>query len=193
MIRVDGMELMNSHWPRSERAMAKIAKEYLCVDPAKVLIGGLGLGFTLAEILDEFRSPHEITVAEASADVIRWYHLYFKARSVGARDDSRVRIVNQDVRAVIESEPGGFDLMLLDVDNGPEPVSGEENAAIYSIDGLRRIGKQLRPQGALLIWSAFESPRFLRDAATAGFSTRVHPLHVGHRDELHYVFALKID
>ena len=190
MIRVDGLELMNSHWPRSEAAMAKIASESVRATPANILIGGLGLGFTLAAVLDAFAPPNEITVAEQSADVLRWYNAYFRTRTIGARDDARVNFVNQDVCSVIENEPSGFDLILLDVDNGPEPVSGEENATIYSVEGLRLMRAHIRAEGALLIWSAFESPEFLWKAKSAGYEVKTFPVDVGHRNEQHYILVL---
>lgn len=190
MIRVDGLELMNSRWPRSERELARIAARLANRPDPRVLIGGLGLGFTLAAALDEFgKAPAaRLFVAEQSSDVLRWYKSYFRNGLLAGCDDSRVSFENRDVHDLIHFGPG-FDLILLDVDNGPSPVSGAANARLYSEAGLGAIRPRLRPGGALLVWSAFESETFPRSAQAAGFQVECIPVAVGLREHSHFIYV----
>jgi spermidine synthase len=190
MIRVDGLELMNSRWPRSERELARIAARVAARPDPRVLIGGLGLGFTLAAALDEFGEAAEIYVSERSPDVLRWYKSYFRPLVLDAREDSKVRFDNRDVHDLIHSGPP-FDLILLDVDNGPSPISGSSNARLYSETGMGAIRSRLRPGGSLLVWSAFESETFLRSAQAAGFHIDCVPIPVGLREHEHFVYCAR--
>lgn len=189
MIRVDGLELMNSRWPRSEQALARVSGRCASQPNPRILIGGLGLGFTLAATLDEFKGLAEVTVAELSADILRWYSQHYKSLAVGNRDDTLVRFENRDVREVIATAEPAYDLILLDVDNGPEPVSGASNGALYTAEGLAKIRAKLRPGGALLLWSAFESESFVADAIRAGFVVDCLPVLVGLREHTHFIYC----
>lgn len=190
MIRVDGLELMNSRWPKSEKFLAKVARESVSRSAPRILIGGLGLGFTLGAVLAEFGQEAEIRVAEKSPEVLGWYRTHFKQALHGDPDDSQVQFVTQDVKDAV-AEAGRIDLILLDVDNGPEPVSGDSNGALYTREGLSEMMAHLQPRGALLLWSAFESQAFFNTAAEAGLSVDAIPVRVGLREHNHFIYRLK--
>lgn len=187
MIRVNGLELMNSRCYRSEKMLAQAARRCVLGDHPRILIGGLGLGYTLAAFLEEFNQA-ELLVAEQSADVLRWYRTYFSKNSIGRLDDSRVQFFNRDVQEVMD-QGTGFDLIVLDVDNGPQAVSGSSNATLYLSQGLRKIHGHLQEDGALILWSAFESEDFVRTAREAGFRVFCCPVNIGHRDLQHFIFC----
>jgi len=193
MIRVGGLELMNSRWHRSEKELARLGARYLPASAGRprILIGGLGLGFTLAAFLEELGDRAELLVAEQSADVLRWYQAFFRDRSLGGLDDAGVRFLHRDVREAIATE-GPFDLLVLDVDNGPEPVSGETNGELYMADGLALIRASVAARdGAYLLWSAFESPAFEERAQQAGFNVHVEPVNVGLREHRHFIYCCR--
>jgi len=165
--------------------MADIAKLCMAGHPRpRVLIGGLGLGFTLAAIQRDFADDVEITVCEISADVLRWYRQYFKPTFFADLNDAHVRFLNFDIRDLRE---GGFDLILLDVDNGPEAISADTNAELYDVAGLRKLACTA---DQILIWSAFRSPDFESTAESAGFQVKCFPVEVGWREHEHFIYGL---
>src|SRR5688572_18360619 len=120
-IRADGMELMSTRRHLSEDRLAEIACAPLQdVARARVLIGGLGLGFTLRTALRLLPDDAEVVVAELVAEVIAWNADPRYGLSVEAMSDPRVRVLHDDVTAVLEASPGAFDAIMLDTDNGPD-------------------------------------------------------------------------
>lgn len=159
MIRADGLELMTSEAVRSEEVFVGYGIEAATSDPARVLIGGLGLGFTLAEVCRQLPGA-DITVAEISSAVVRW--LKGPARNDNTRwlDEPRVTLKVADVQDVMRDTDQAFDLILLDVDNGPQALVLEGNADLYEGDGLASVAACLAPGGAVVFWSAIEAPWF---------------------------------
>lgn len=164
-------ELMNSRVSGSEQALADLAAE--CAEAKakpKVLIGGLGMGFTLRAALERFSRDAEIVVAELVPEVIAWAHGPLAPLFGGCLEDPRVRVVNADVGSLIASNRLGYDAILLDVDNGPEGLSREQNNSLYQLSGLKEAWSALRPAGVLAVWSSGPSPDFTRRLGIAGFS-----------------------
>lgn len=169
-IMLGGNELMNSRLSGSEEALATMSCERIANRPqARILIGGLGMGFTLRAALSELGKDAQVTVAELVPAVVAW------ARGPMARvfDDSlvdpRVDIVEADVGSLIEAARSCYDAILLDVDNGPDGLTRESNDCLYRAEGLRAARTALRPGGILAIWSSTSDSGFTRRLHNAGF------------------------
>ncbi len=166
-IRVARVLLMSSAVSGSEAQLAAIAAEHL---PGRarprVLVGGLGMGFTLRAALDRFGADAEITVAELLPDIVRYNRGPLAHLAAAPLDDPRVRLVEGDVREPIQA--GGWDAILLDVDNGPDPLTAPSNASLYSDAGVRRLAAGLRSGGVAAIWSLSPDDAFLRRLQRAG-------------------------
>ena len=164
---IDGLELMSSLAHGSEDALARLAQEAVAgvADP-RVLIGGLGMGFTLRAALDCFPPKAEIVVAEVFPQVVRWNRGPLAHLARRPLNDRRVRVIESDVVEVIGTEP--FDAILLDVDNGPEAFTLASNGRLYSVEGIRRTCQSLSPGGVVTYWSVVVEPVFERRLKRAG-------------------------
>ncbi len=165
-------ELMNSRQNSSERLLAERAIAALGREPARVLIGGLGMGFTLRAALDHLNSAARVTVAELLSDVVAWNREHLGDLAGQPLADPRVKVHVGDVGELLGGREK-FDLILLDTDNGPEGTSREENEDLYSAKGLQRANDALEPGGLLAVWSAFPSSDFTRRLERCGFDTKV--------------------
>lgn len=189
MIRVDGWELMNGDYHESEDRLGELAARLARRADPDILVGGLGLGYTLASLHRHLGGAGRITVAELSEAVIRWFERHTKPPSLGD-GPADVRIRHGDVLAVAAEGPA-YDVILLDVDNGPEPLSAPGNAALYGTDGLNVLCRALAPDGILMVWSAFEDPDFVARARSAGFSpARLPVFRPGRTEPFHVVYVL---
>ena len=152
---------MRSNRCHSERAMAPLAHRRLATrtDDLRVLVGGLGAGHTLRAVLD-LPGVARVVVAEIGAKVVDWNRHYFAAANDHAVDDPRVEIVIDDLTRVIDANPGPFDLMLLDVDNGPGWLAAPGNAGLYETYGVAACRQALTPGGVLAVWSPQPNPDF---------------------------------
>lgn len=173
-IRVDGEELMSTRRHQSEDALAELA----CAPVrdragARVLIGGLGLGFTLRAALRVMGDDARIVVAEIVEEVIRWNRDADFAISADALADPRVEVRHADVADVIREDEEGFDAILLDVDNGAQAMTTSGNAALYRDEGIRRAKAALRPGGRLAYWSAGGDDAFHKALRRAGLHVEV--------------------
>lgn len=164
-------ELMNSRLSGSEEALARlsIGKFKTRKQPA-LLIGGLGMGFTLRAALAELPNDAEVVVAELVPAVIRWARGPMAQIFGGCLEDPRVDIIEDDISTVIRKSKAIYDAILLDVDNGPDALARQENDQIYSISGLAAAKAALRPGGILSVWSSAPDPRFSRRLQAAGFT-----------------------
>ena len=173
LIRADGIELMSTRRHLSEDRLAEVACAPLRDVPrARVLIGGLGLGFTLRAALRELRADAEVVVAELLADVIAWNADERYGISVDAMRDPRVRVVQGDVTDVLRANPAGFDAIMLDTDNGPDGMLIAENAALYAARGVAVTMAALRPGGAIVYWSVGDDPKFVGALQRAGLAVK---------------------
>src|SRR3977135_2517227 len=154
-------ELMNSRLSGSEEALATLAcRRIEAVNNPHVLIGGLGMGFTLRAALAVLESDARIMVAELVPAVIVWARGPMAGMFGDSLDDPRTSILSADVVAVIQSHASAFDAILLDVDNGPEGLIRQANDALYNTKGLKAIRRALRPGGVLAVWSSGPDPAF---------------------------------
>ena len=173
-IRVGSYELMNSRVHGSEDALAEYACERLAHrDRARVLIGGLGMGFTLAAVLSRIGSHAAVVVAELVPEVVIWNREEMGAINGDALEDPRVAIVDADVVSLIRSAHGDYDAILLDVDNGPAGLTSAANDRLYSVAGLRAAHAALRPGGILAVWSSGPDAAFTKRFESAGFTVEV--------------------
>jgi len=168
----DGNELMNSRLSGSEEALARLAWARIADRPAPcVLIGGLGMGFTLRAALALAGPRARVTVAELVGAVIDWARGPMAALHGDSLRDPRLALRTQDVAAAMAA--GGWDAILLDVDNGPDGLTRPANGALYAAAGLAAARRSLRPGGVLAVWSAHESAPFAQRLRAAGFAVDV--------------------
>jgi spermidine synthase len=173
LIRADGVELMSTRRHLSEDKLAEVACAPLATKPkARVLIGGLGLGFTLREALRHLGPDAEVVVAELVAEVIEWNANPEYALSAEAMADPRVRIVHEDVSKVLRNNVGGFHAIMLDTDNGPEGMIMKENSRLYATRGIAATMAALKPEGTIAYWSVGDDPGFVRALENAGLDVK---------------------
>jgi spermidine synthase len=188
-------ELMNSRLSGSEQALATLAcKRIGAVERPHLLIGGLGMGFTLQAALAVLGSEARIMVAELLPAVIAWARGPMANIFGDSLDDPRTTILSADVIKVIQSHAAAFDAILLDVDNGPEGLIRKANDALYNLKGLKSSRRALRPGGVLAVWSSGPNPAFSRRLRDAGFDvSEVAVRATGKRSGAHHViwFATK--
>ncbi len=167
-LRLARVELMNSRMHGSEEELASLAIEALPT-ARNVLVGGLGMGFTLRAALDLLPESARLVVAELIPEVVDWNERFLGDLAGQPLADPRVSVHVADVNDVISRSAETFDLILLDTDNGPEGTVTEDNEQLYSDAGLQRTLASLKPAGILAVWSAFDSPRFTNRLKRAGF------------------------
>ena len=170
-------ELMNSRVHGSEDALATLACERIADQPSpRVLIGGLGMGFTLAAALSSLGEDARVTVAELVPEVEDWNRGPLGAAAGNPLDDARTDVYIGDVAELLKTSDGDWDAILLDVDNGPEGLTRKENNWIYSPAGIAAAQRSLRPDGILGYWSASAEHSFTERLRASGFS--VEPVTV---------------
>ena len=169
-IKLDGNELMNSRLSGSEQALATFACDVVAARKQPcILIGGLGMGFTLRTALHKLPQDARIDVAELVPAVVDWARGPMADIHGNSLSDRRVHIHKDDVGALIAAEPSPYDAILLDVDNGPDGLSRPANDALYSIAGLSAAYRALRSGGVLAVWSSAPDQAFTRRLRQAGF------------------------
>ncbi|MEH6558060.1 MAG: hypothetical protein V7459_00675 [Oceanicoccus sp.] len=155
-------ELMNSRVHNSEEALAELGCAHLAFSTkAQVLVGGLGMGFTLTAALRSLPDSAQITVAELIPEVVEWNRGPLGECANNPLRDPRTHVHQGDVAECLTANNPRFDAILLDVDNGPEGITHSDNNWLYSAQGLDSIFKTLRPEGMLAIWSAGFDPMFV--------------------------------
>jgi len=183
VIMAGGKILMSSRMHGSEEAMAEMAckrlgRRSLAGGPASlsgacVLVGGLGLGYTLRATLDLLPEDATVIVSELIPAIVEWHRGPLAALADKPIADPRVQIEIKDVIATLRSSPGRFDAILLDIDNGPEAFTESSNAGLYNDRGIATIKAALKPGGVLAVWSAWEDRRFEQRLKYAGFKVEV--------------------
>lgn len=183
-IRVAGVELMTTRQHHSEEQLARRACEPLeQARSARVLIGGLGFGFTLRAALGSLRPDATVTVVEIMPEVVSWNRKPDYGLAGVLLDDPRIETVLGDVADVVWQRRDFFDAVILDVDNGAAGLTTTENARLYTAPGLAHLHAALRPDGLLAIWSAAADPAFEERMRRCGFAviTERVPLYAGSR------------
>ena len=169
-IRVDGSELMNSRVHGSEDAMAELACARIASLPCpQVLIGGLGMGYTLAAALNRLGAESQVVVAELVPAVVAWNRGPLAELAGYPLQDVRVTVREVDIARILQEEQRVFDAILLDVDNGPGGLTRKENDRLYARAGLDAAFAALRPAGVLAVWSAGPDRAFTKRLCQAGF------------------------
>ena len=167
---VGGGELMNSRLHGSEDALAELGCRHLIDQPhPRVLIGGLGMGYTLAAALGQLGPDGEVIVAELVPAVVTWNREHLGAFAGQPLEDPRTSVSEGDVALLIRKSRAAFDAILLDVDNGPEGLTHRENNWLYTTSGLEAAYDALRPDGVLAVWSAGPDAAFSERLRRVGF------------------------
>ena len=172
-IRVNGRELMSSRQHGSEEKMAEVACTGLGGKRAHVLVGGLGLGYTVRATLERLGPSSQVVVAELVPAVVAWNQGVLAPLAGRPLEDARVRVETRDVGDILRTAEGHYDAVLLDVDNGPEAITQEGNRWLYGERGLATVRRALKPRGVVVVWSASSDPAFVQRLKRAGFDTEV--------------------
>ncbi len=191
-LRANGTFVMDTAEHASERALADAALDAVA-DPRRVLVGGLGLGFTLDRVLGDSRVEH-VDVVEIEPVLVDWMRDGTIPHGRRLLADSRARIVVADIaRAVTEAGDATYDVVLLDVDNGPDQLVHDANRAIYEEPFLRTVHARLGPGGALVVWSAARAPRLLETLRSvfSDVEERDHAVRLQERDDHYWLYAAR--
>jgi spermidine synthase len=194
-IRARGVELMSTRRYHSEERLAELVCAPLRhAGGARVLVGGLGFGFTLRAALRSLAADAEVLVVELLEAVIRWNRNPEYGLAAAALDDPRVTVRNDDVANVLAAAAGHFDGIMLDVDNGADALTTTRNARLYRDAGIRTAAAALRPGGRLAYWSASADPVFEHALRRAGLTVAACPVRTraGARPK-HWVYVARRD
>lgn len=195
IIRVNGVELMTSRAHGSEEDLARLALAKVESSSPKVLVGGLGMGYTLRAVLDTLPRSARVMVAEILPAIVEWNRNQLAHLADSPLQDPRVAVVERDVTGIIAAGPAAFDAILLDVDNGPDALTVAGNERLYGSTGLASVYRCLRSGGVLGVWSADPDRAFEKRLAKAGFkvTSEAVPARRGAKGPMHTIFtALKI-
>jgi len=172
-ITVNGLELMNSRQHESEQELARLGCAHLAGSrEARVLIGGLGMGYTLRQALDMLGPEASVVVSELLEDVIGWNRAYLSELNGRALDDKRTDVICGDVYQLIAQSNGRFNAILLDIDNGPFAMTDTGNHKLYDATGIQACRRALCKQGCLAVWSTEASRVFENTLLGSGFKVR---------------------
>ena len=179
-IKVGNYELMNSRVYGTEDALGRLGCEKITHNPrARVLVGGLGMGYTLRSALNELGMEAQVAVAELVPEVVKWNRDMLAHLAGHPLDDKRVVVHEADVAQMIKTSKAGYNAILLDVDNGPQGLTISENDWLYSHDGLTAAFDALRPNGVLSVWSSGPEPAFAKRLRRANFDVEEVGLRAG--------------
>ena len=169
-LKADNRELMNSRVHGSEEAMSRLGCQNLAKHPsARVLIGGLGMGYSLRAALDILGDDAQVVVAELVPAVVEWNRGVLADLAGRPLDDGRADLHETDVVQLIKASRAGYNAILLDIDNGAEAMVRKGNDWLYSLPGLTATYAALRRGGVLATWSAGPQPAFVKRLRRAGF------------------------
>ena len=190
VIRADDLPLMSTRMHFSEVELARIACKKL-KPGAKVMIGGLGLGYTLRSALDLIPEDGKAVQIELVPEVVEWNRGPLASFADHPLDDERTELVQGDVTEVIRNAHNEFDAIMLDVDNGPSPIVDERNGWLYTDPGLQAIRRALKNGGKVAIWSADDEPKFPGRMRRNGFRADRHRVrtHKGKGGIRHVIFT----
>ncbi|MBX4950001.1 hypothetical protein HJA95_10535 [Rhizobium binae] len=192
-IMLGANELMNSRLSGSEEALATLSWERIKTHPKpRMLIGGLGMGFTLRAALAVLPDDADVTVAELVPAVVAWARGPMAEVFKGCLDDPRVGIHQGDVGEEIRAGKSAYDAILLDVDNGPDGLTRKSNDRLYDFAGLRAARDALHPGGVLAVWSSGPDPDFTRRLNDSGFAVDVVNSRAGHKRGARHVIWLGV-
>jgi spermidine synthase len=173
LIKINGQELMNSRLHESEEELARLGCAHLSGRAAPcVLIGGLGMGYTLRQTLNMLAPNASVIVSELLSAVVDWNREYLRELNGQPLEDKRTNLIIGDIFQLISQSVSRFDAILLDVDNGPRAITDSGNQRLYSPVGIQACRRALRKQGSLAIWSSEPSKVFEQLLVSCGFNVR---------------------
>jgi spermidine synthase len=174
IILADGKPLMSSRMHGSEEALATLACERArALEDPCVLVGGLGMGFTLRAALNVLSPGATVIVAELVPAVVEWNRGPLAPLAERPLEDRRVKVFEGDVLNALRGHREAFDAVILDVDNGPAAFTDSSNAALYTNEGIATAREALRDKGVLAVWSAWDDRKFEQRLRYAGFTVKV--------------------
>jgi spermidine synthase len=173
IILANGKPLMSSRMHGSEQALATFGCRNLPSEAPRVLVGGLGMGFTLRATLDLLPADASVVVGELSPAVVEWNRGPLGPLADHPLRDARVTVAIGDVGETMRTSNVEFDAILLDVDNGPDAFTATGNASLYDDGGIAAARRALKPGGTLAVWSAWEDRRFEQRLKYGGFAVKV--------------------
>ena len=175
-LKLDGRQLMGSNSTVSELMLADLACAFREPrDKARILIGGLGLGFSLKRVLEICGPAARVEVAELLPEVVAWNREFLRGLNGELLNDPRVEVITGDVYDCIRKGQDRYDAILLDVDNGPTSYVQPQNSRLYAKNGFALIRRSLRPGGRVAFWSAEREPVFMGNFSRAGFTVEEVP------------------
>ena len=183
MICSNGEQLMTSYSHGSEETLAELAcSPFRPVNQPKILVGGLGMGYTLAAAAKALSSKRaQFVCAELTATIEKWNRTHLAHLNPGLLDDERITIKIQPVQKLIRQASGDYHAILLDVDNGPSAFHGKKNNNLYTLQGLREIQHALKGGGLLAVWSARPDKAFTKTLGKAGFDVSENVVPAAHK------------
>ncbi len=195
-ITINGQELMNSRQHESELELARLGCAPLAGRKApRILIGGLGLGYTLRQALDML-SPHaKVVVCELLSAVVEWNREFFGELNGHPLEDERVDLKTGDIVKLISRSKSKFDAILLDIDNGPSAMTDSGNQRLYGREGIRACRRALHEHGCLAVWSAEPSKSFEQLLMKCNFHVRRFrvPAYKGSKSQSYFVWVASED
>lgn len=191
-IRYNGLELMSNINFQSETVLAERSLRLLNHSPKNILIGGLGMGFTLRAALDMLPADATVTVCEFVPEIVQWNRFSIGHLANYPLRDPRVKIVVGDVLQTLKSSPSKYDMILMDTDNGPDFLVRNENDAIYAEEGLFVATDALKPGGIASFWSATASHIFEELLGEMQLSWERHDVCLisGRADAFHFIYFI---
>jgi spermidine synthase len=194
VIRVNGLELVSSRAHGSEEDLARLTLARVERNAPKILVGGLGMGYTLRAVLDVVPNSAKVLVAELLPEVVAWNRNELAHLAGSPLDDPRVAVVERDVAGIVDAGPSAFDAVLLDVDNGPAALTVARNEHLYSEEGLAAIRRCLRAGGVLGVWSADPDRAFEKRLTKAGLTVSMEtvPARHGTKGPMHTIFVARL-
>jgi len=195
-IMINGQDLMHSRQHESELELARLGCAHLAGDKApRILIGGLGMGYTLRQALDMLGSGAQVVVGELLGDVVKWNREFFGSLNGQPLGDQRVDLKTGDIFELITRSKSRFDAILLDVDNGPAAMTDSGNRRLYGRDGIEACRRALRSQGCLAVWSAEPSKQFEQLLMSCSFQVRRYRVlaYKGSKSPSRFVWVASVD
>lgn len=192
-----GERLMTSVAHGSEEELARMAcQPFRPARQPKVLVGGLGMGFTLAAAVESLpQQGASFVVAELTQGVLEWNQTYLKGIHPGLLDDQRVSVKVKPVQEIMATaENGEYSVIMLDVDNGPSAFHGEQNESLYTLEGLNTAKRALKEGGILAVWSAYPDKKFTKLLRKANFDVsevEVPAAHKGRKRRMHTIWLAR--
>ena len=172
-IKINGQDLMHSRQHESELELARLGCAHLAGRKApSILIGGLGMGYTLRQALDMLSPNARVMVGELLGDVVKWNREFFGQLNGQPLEDERVDIKTGDIVELILRSRSRFDTILLDIDNGPSAMTDSGNRRLYGREGILACRHALNEQGCLAVWSAEPSKKFEQLLMSCSFEVR---------------------